>query len=364
MKFASLVRVVLLLGFCASAVLAAPGGDQNEKPWSYPFVARTIIPEQEPNDTCPGQAMACGDEINPAALVTNDQDWYNFYVAASGTLLTIGTDAVGGSSTDTYLELYDVCGGTMIAYDDDGGPGLFSLIANFAAPHAGTYYAKVRGYNGSTVGAYRCFVQCTVPQPPPPNDQCSGAILIDRCTVGTLNGDSFLATNNYDPGIPGPSCTGFTAAGKDVVYKLELQVGDIVHLDYVLPSGDAAFYIVTDCANVSGTCVVGADDTVTGQHEIIDWTFTAAGTYYVILDAYTSAYGGPWTLTYEITCPGATAVCCVGHSCYLIHEVECAAMQGHWHPEWTTCGPPNPCDSYTPSDPKSWGTIKNEYRKP
>jgi hypothetical protein len=241
---------------------------------------------------------------------------------------------------------------------------MFSLISNFPAPHAGTYYAKTFTYNHGYTGNYEFFVQCAVPQPPPPNDQCAGAIPIDRCSVGSLNGDSFTAANDYNPGIPGPSCTGFTAAGKDVVYLLSLQAGDIVHFDYVLPSADASFYIVTDCAIVSGTCVVGADATVTGQHEIIDWTFAAGGTYYLILDAYTSAYGGPWTLAYEITCPAPTAVCCVAHTCYLIHEAECGAMQGHWHPEWTSCGPPNPCDVYTPSNPKSWGTIKNEYRKP
>jgi hypothetical protein len=36
-------------------------------------------------------------------------------------------------------------------------------------------------------------------------------------------------------------------------------------------------------------------------------------------------------------------VCCVGEDCYLVLEEECAALGGAFHPEWDSCGPPNPC---------------------
>lgn len=56
------------------------------------------------------------------------------------------------------------------------------------------------------------------------------------------------------------------------------------------------------------------------------------------------------------------AVCCIGHECFLVLEDECAAMGGIWHPEFPDCGPPNPCDIYTPAEPSSWGAIKAIYR--
>ena len=56
------------------------------------------------------------------------------------------------------------------------------------------------------------------------------------------------------------------------------------------------------------------------------------------------------------------AVCCVGHLCYFLLEVDCAAVSGQWHPETLDCGPPNPCDAYTPVAPSSWGSIKAIYR--
>lgn len=359
MKFASLVCVVLLLGFCASAVLAAPGGDQDPKPWSSHFVSNATYPEVEPNDSCPGQPMACGDRISPASYnPATDDDWYSFDVAEAGTLLTLGTEPYNGSNVDTYLELYDSCTGARIAYDDDSGPNMFSLITNFPAPHAGTYYAKTFTYAHSYVGDYEFFVNCGTVQPPPPNDQCSGAIRIPSCETGSVQGDLFYAANDYDPGSGG-CASGYPEAGKDVTYVVDLTQGDIVHLVYTGNNYDAAFYIVTDCANVPGTCVVGADASY--NVETINWTATATGTYYIICDAYGTGSGGTFTMTYEITCPGPQGVCCVGHNCYVTYEQDCAGMAGHWHPEWTSCDG-NPCDIYTPADVNSWGQIKNAYR--
>jgi len=355
--------VVLLLGLCSGAVLADKY-ELNEKSWSYRVsTPRAIVPEQEPNNDCPGQGIACGDDVQPAAINPGgDFDWYSFTVTENGVNLTIGTDSWNGSSTDTYLELYSQCGGAIIAQDDDSGPGLFSLIT-YGPVNAGTYYAKARGYSTSTVGEYKLFVRCEIPPPPPPNDQCAGAIPIERCTSGSLNGDLTLAVNDYDPGVgtPPASCTGYPAAGKDVAYVLTLQAGDICHFVYTAGAYDASFYIVTDCANVNDSCVIGADASY--NVETINWTCTTAGTYYLICDAYGTNTGGTFTLAYEITCPTPLGVCCVGHNCYLVQESECAAMQGYWHPEWTSCGPPNPCDIYTPADKSTWGKVKDTYRR-
>lgn len=357
--------VVAVLFTIAAGLVRADKLDSNEKDWSYPpFVPASILPEQEPNDACPGQAIACGDVIEPAALdPAGDLDWFSFTVDEVFRCVTIGTDAYQGSSTDTYLELYDACGGSILADDDDSGPGLFSLISQFIAPYPGTYYVKVRGYSSSTVGAYTLFLVCTDLPLPPPNDRCDNAYLIDRCTAGADQGSTEFAYDDYDPRDgTAPSCTGWSAAGRDVTYRLELQVADICHLVYTQLDADASFYLVTDCDNVNQSCVIGADETVGGQPETIDWTCPATGTYFLILDAYGTDAGGEWTLSYEVVCPVPERVCCLGHACYLVSEDECAALQGEWHTGWESCGPPNPCDIYTPAERSSWGGIKVRYR--
>jgi hypothetical protein len=54
-------------------------------------------------------------------------------------------------------------------------------------------------------------------------------------------------------------------------------------------------------------------------------------------------------------------ICCVDEVCYFALADECAAMGGTFHPEWDSCGPPNPCLA-TPSLPDTWGGVKNAYR--
>lgn len=347
-----IVTALALLALLAGNVLADPSVVE-EKPWELQLgPPRAIVPEAEPNNTCPGQSIMIGDVVQPAALdVGGDLDWYSF-AAVAGDVVTMGTDAYNGSTTDTYIELYSECGTTMLAYDDDGGPGLFSLLT-YTVPATGTYNVKVRGYSSSTTGAYIFFT--TVPSPPPENDTCAGALVIERCTTGAITGDLTPYTNNYDPTSSG--CTGFSALGKDEVYKVDLQVGDVLDMSYTQLSADASFYVVTDCSNVLGSCVAGADDTVTGQAEVISYTATAAGTYYIILDCYGTATGGAYTWTYTVDCPGPPeGACCIGVDCTITTQDGC---QGNWLGAGTVCVP-NPCA--VPVEESSWGQIKANYR--
>jgi len=308
-------------------------------------------------------------------------------------LITVGTDAYNGSSTDTYLELYFGCGTGTIATNDDGGPGLFSLISNFPAPSTGLYQAKVRGYSTNTTGEYQLFVSCTDPVPPPDNDQCNDEYAILRCTEGTLEGDLYWAANDYTTGTN--SCTGYSANGKDVAYRMDLQAGDTVDLSYLQTGFDSSFYIITDCADSGGSCVIGADDTVTGEAEVISWDVAQSGTYWLILDTYGTDTGGAWSLTYRITCGTGTGACCIGSECRVTTEEDCrgawqgegttcdpnpcfveptgaccvdtecsitteAECQGQWQGQNTTCDP-NPCD-VNPTEETTWGQIKANYR--
>lgn len=109
------------------------------------------------------------------------------------------------------------------------------------------------------------------------------------------------ARNDCDPGLGG--CTGYPAAGKDLAYILDLAMNDVVDLSCRGRDYDGSFYIVTDCSDVVGTCIIGADQTINGQPETIHWVVPAAGIYYLILDAYGSGAGGSWILDYDLSCP-------------------------------------------------------------
>ena len=140
-----------------------------------------------------------------------------------------------------------------------------------------------------------------------------------------------------DPSIPGPSCTGYSAAGLDVVYFVNAQAGDILDLTYLQLNTDTSFYIVTDCSNVSGTCVAGADQTVPPDPEVIHYVATAAGAYYIILDSYTVGSGGPWTLDYSFAVAAPEACCFSDGHCEMRLPSDCGAMGGTPQGSGTTC---------------------------
>ncbi|MEZ4655583.1 MAG: PPC domain-containing protein [Candidatus Eisenbacteria bacterium] len=238
MRLVKVCSSLVLVGTLAGVAYADPGNVE-PKSWSYGDRGTTsVIPEAEPNDTCPGQAIACGDEVNPAVLSAGEEDWYYFTVNA-GDEITIGTDSNGGTDCDTYLELYFGCGTTAVATNDDGGPGLYSLIT-YTAPVGGEYQAKVRGFSSTSAGDYLPFLDCAVRRSPE-NDRCNDNYAIDRCTGGSLEGDASTATNDYvTAGASG--CTGYSANGRDVAYRMDLNAGDVVDLVYTQLQADASFY--------------------------------------------------------------------------------------------------------------------------
>jgi hypothetical protein len=222
------------------------------------------------------------------------------------TLTTTGTNtivaALSGMSVDLDVFILSSCNETAcIAYGN--------TTATATCKPAGTYYIVVDGY-GTAQGAFTLTTTCTPCLPPPVNDQCAGAIELFCNQPINLAGTTAQAANDYSPGAFGNPCTGYTANGYDVTYKFNVPVGASVSLSYT-SSADASFYIISDCANPAGTCVVGADATLTGQPEVINYVFTTGGLYYLILDTYSG--GGTFTCTGTLTCLTGTEATSWGH---------------------------------------------------
>ncbi|MCC7143899.1 MAG: PPC domain-containing protein [Candidatus Eisenbacteria bacterium] len=337
---------VILIALCTTSADAERNDDA--KPWSYDPLTniRAQFPEQEPNNVCPGQAIVCGDVVMPASIgAPGDVDYYEF-IGTAGTLVTIGTDNTGGGDTDTYLELYPAnCAAPRLTFDDDGGPGSFSLISNFVLPSTQPYHIKVRHFSTSGTGDYKLFLTCVEPTPPPPNDTCGGALPLEPCSSGNLTGDNTFAIHDY--GSTSLPCTGFTAAGKDVVYSVALSAGDTFDVTYTAVA-DGSVYLITNCADPVGSCVIGADDTLAGQPETWSFVAAASGTYYLILDSFGTNTGSTWTLDYAISCPPQVGACCLPGPlcepgpCIYTNADDCGAQGGTFQGYDTSCDP-SPC---------------------
>ncbi|WP_437998556.1 DVUA0089 family protein [Sorangium sp. So ce185] len=135
----------------------------------------TPRPEVEPNDTAAeADARAA---LRPNALVSGaiaplgDVDVFAFEVPSVAEIL-LATFSPGSLSAcvqgvDTFLQLLDVDGATVLASDDDSGPEACSLIDASVAPWAtqlqpGTYYVAVEEFsNDATIPGYNLLVVFT-----------------------------------------------------------------------------------------------------------------------------------------------------------------------------------------------------------
>lgn len=103
----------------------------------------------EPNDNpATATVIGNGNHLSNTICVTTDIDYFTFSLAAPSAV----TLETSGPSGDTRMWLFESDGTTVIASDDDGGTGNFSLIqrsCDGSELAAGTYYVKVDEYNNN-----------------------------------------------------------------------------------------------------------------------------------------------------------------------------------------------------------------------
>ncbi|MFY7970401.1 MAG: MopE-related protein, partial [Flavobacteriales bacterium] len=248
-------------------------------------------------------SATCTDAANPTCGGTSQiKDlWYKF-VYTSG-IINIQTTL--GSLTDTRLALYNACGGTQLACNDDAaGLGYASKITMACGTlTAGqTYYIQVGGYD-SAVGSFSLIVTSAVPIV---NDACSAATPIT--TFGTA-----VACNNTATCVDGPALTcGSASVIKDLWYSFTYTGGTVS----IATSGgtltDTQLAVYAACGGAAVAC---DDDDNTGNYSLINFGCTpgtgVAGaaeayllipgtTYYIQAGGYGTT-SGTFNLTVTVT---------------------------------------------------------------
>lgn len=337
-----------------------------------------------PNDQCSGaiDVTAGGNFVGEIDLYTADYNpgstgctGYNAngkdaaYVvnAAAGDVITLSLDADFDASLYVVTDCSDLT--TCVDGSDSGNPEeltivstgvpLFIVVDAFSSTGSGQYDLSVSVETPSCTpgekvcvdantlavcnasGIYEntaCYFGCSVDAcNPAPNDQCTGGI--DISAGGTFIGEISEYTNDYNPGSSG--CTGWSAAGKDSVYVLNVPAGQMVDLS--LNAGfDASLYVVSDCSDMS-TCVDGSDS---GNPEEVA-VYSDGNPLYVIVDAYSSSASGQYTLSvsfYTPLCEPNTYSCNDGLN---IEVCDATGMATETYACDSTCtvGPTDACDT-------------------
>ncbi|MEL7255347.1 MAG: M10 family metallopeptidase C-terminal domain-containing protein [Pseudomonadota bacterium] len=131
--------------------------------------------------------MAVGDTFFGTIGDGSDEDWISIELTAG---VTYEIAHNGLSLGDPLVTLYDASG-QQIASNDDGGPGLNSLL-EFTATETGTYYIAADAY-GINTGTYALSVSEGAPPPPPAGSEGT----LDELANFLLEGTSGIS-RSYD----------------------------------------------------------------------------------------------------------------------------------------------------------------------
>ena len=238
--------------------------------------------------------------IIDSTLIALDVTWYSF---------TLGQDygdvvvSLCGSNFDTKLSVYDACGGTEIAYNDDNFTACSTSASQVGFPvlAAGTYYAKVYGYS-NYFGTY--------------NLNITGTALFYGCTdTLAINHDPLANYNDGSCYYMGDSCNlaldyGYindpmvssSLMGENDVEWYTVTLSDD-YIDVMVSLCGSAFDTKLDVYDACGGTMLGANDDFCSTQSQIDFAFAPAGTYYVKVYGNGLAYGD-----FDLTISGTMAV--------------------------------------------------------
>ena len=318
------VPALLVIALFALTTAAHAGPKSGLHPWvETPRASQPSTVATAPiNDTCAGAIQIPCGTFNLAGDTSTANNDYTFPSDSSSCtgfkedgrdvvykIVAMAGDSVwvdlSSGTTDAAIYIVTNCSnvaGTCVAGEDSTDVGGTETL-RYKFTTAGTYYMIIDSFGDNVGGPWSAIGQliCVVQPPPPVNDRCITATLIP-CGLFSFSGTTEFATNDYQFASAGASCFGSAAQGKDVVYRLDVGAGDSVWVNYN-SSTDGCVYLVSDCNDVTGTCIAGADKVGANLTEQLRYRFNFGGTYYLILDSKSPNSFGTWTMNGEYVCP-------------------------------------------------------------
>ncbi len=223
----------------------------------------------EPDDvyTLASQLLLDVPQTHNISDLGNDIDWV-YFTLSSPLSVRIETS---GSSGDTRMYLYNSSGvpNNYLAYNDDGGPGLFSRITMYSLP-PDIYYVRITEYGSNNEIA---------------NYQIS---LVQYGAVDDSYepDDIYTQASEIQSGVP--QTHSINDGGSDVDWvRFTLQVKSNITVETSGTSGDTIIYLYNS-TGVPNTYIRYNDDSGPGAFSRITYNNLEKGTYYVRVREYGS----------------------------------------------------------------------------
>lgn len=222
--------------------------------------------------------------------VDDDNDWFSFeavrgvwYTARTSNLdgndqAGLATKRIKGATAkwaDSILTLYSTDGSTVLAWDDDGGGNLSSLI-QWQAPESGRYYVKCTNYSWST-GTYDFAISGGAVGA----NLVFGGYVVDDDNFGTSSGDG--------DGIPEPGET------VELSVLVKNNGTDATNVTGLLTCSTAGVTI-TDSGEGFGDIAGGATGSTLDDFDIVLGSSVVLGTAVDLTLQLSADGGGSWRL--------------------------------------------------------------------
>jgi hypothetical protein len=245
----------LITSIAALSVLAAPAFAQDECATATAIAVGANGPFDNTGSTVSAPAWGC-------SFVTGGDIWFSFTAPGIASSITVDTEGSMGLG-DTVLEIFDACGGSSIACDDDGGTGLLSSITFLGAPGV-TYFARVGGF-GSSVGSF--MVNLAVSN----NDECSGAIALGIGPNGPF--DNTGATYS----TPASSCS---TMNSDVWFSYTAPADGTLTVETSNAGAGSITDTVMEAWDACGGAVIQCNDDGAGLYSLVSFAVLSGTDYY------------------------------------------------------------------------------------
>lgn len=240
-----------------------------------------------------------GDETTATCafnLTDTGDVWFSFTPTASGPY-NFTTDGTTGIS-DTVLSIYDVCGGTQLACDDDSGAGLYSTITAFNMTAGTPYIIRVAAWGNATVqfGAGQLTISGGGGGGGPANDQCANAEV--------LNAPGTFAWDNTGADADGTATC--TTSGPSVWFRYN-PIGTGVATFNTEGSAGLTDTVLSLFDACGGTQLACDDDAGTGFLSSITYNVTAGVPVWIRASGFNGATGSAQLNVIQVLCSGPVA---------------------------------------------------------
>jgi hypothetical protein len=198
------------------------------------------------------------------------------------------------------LEVYNFCaenGGVSFAWEEVQVDlaAYEGTTANFTFRYAGDDGAD-QYLDGVQIGQYT---------PPPPPADISFCGMVYEGTGTTFTGDTCGGQNL----VSSLGCDAYSENGLENYYEIQVPSG-CYFTATVTNVKDGALWVLGNCTAPGGayTCLGYADDTFTGQAEVITYTNSTGSNQivYLVIDSYGTATCGAYTFQFATDCAVAT----------------------------------------------------------